>query len=163
TEHGYRVARAGAGAAHTVIHQHIPTDLPTMPVTAGATLDGDALVLTNGPDTVTRYLILPPESFTSAIRFTAGLQLDGEDGVRAAMVLIARIGLNMVLYPDGIRIHVNQHRAIDMRQRRSLEVTHRGGLIEVRVDGEVVVSNLVYRETVWERSFFGNGPDHRGT
>jgi hypothetical protein len=161
-EHGYKVARAGAGAAHTVIHQHIPADLPTVPVTAGATRDGDALVLTNGLETVTRYLILPPESFTSGVRFTAEVQLEGEDGVPAATVLIARVGLHLTLFPDGLRIHVNQHRAIDLRQRRSLDVTHRGGLIEVRVDGEIVASNLVYRETVWERSFFGNGPDHRG-
>ena len=79
------------------------------------------------------------------MRFTADVQLEGEDGVPAATVLIARIGLTMTLFPDGLRIHANQHRAIDLRQRRTVGVTHRGGLIEVQVDGTVVASNLVYR------------------
>ena len=163
TEHGYTVARAGAGAAHMVIHTAIPTDLPTVAATAGATLVDGALLLENGPETVTRYLLLPPESYTSNIRFTAEVALDGEDGIPAASILIARIGLHLMLYPDGLRIHVNQHRHLDLRRRRTLTVTHNQGLIEVHVDGELIVANLVYRETLWERSYFGNGPDHRGS
>ncbi len=162
TEHGYKVARAGAGAAHMVIHTG-PVDLPAVTETAGATLMDGALLLTNGAETTTRYLLLPPESFRSDVRFTAEVQLDGEDGVPAATVLVARIGLQVILYPDGLRIHVNQHRQVDLRQRRTISVTHHQGLIEVRVDGDLIASNLVYRETLWERSYFGNGPDHRGT
>lgn len=161
TEHGYKVARAGVGATHTVLRT-FPADLAAAPTTAGASLADGALVLENGPESVTRYLLLPPESFTSGMRFTADIQLDGTDGVPAASVLIARIGLHLVLYPDGLRIHANQHRLIDLRRRRTISVTHNAGLIEVQVDGDLVASNLVYRETLWERSYFGNGPDHAG-
>lgn len=160
-EGGYKVARGGIGPAHGVAAAEAQRP-GGFPASAGARLDGDALVLENGPETITRYLLLPPESHTSEITFTADLEVSGENGVPAATLYLMRLGLRLTVMPDGLSLGNNTWRALDMRRRRSVTVTHRGGLVEVRVDGELALANLIYREAPWERSYFGNGPDHRG-
>ena len=50
-----------------------------------------------------------------------------------------------------------------MTRWRELAVDYRDGKIEICVDGESVIRNLVFQETVLERSYFGSDPEHGGT
>ena len=170
TEHGYKVARSGAGATHAVrdapaaSRDAIPRSDPVV------SLESDCLKLQNGPDSVARYMLLPPESFTSEVRFECDIQVEGPANIPAATIQIARIGLQLAIAPDKLssggherRNHPSFHRNVDMRQKRHLSIQSSGGLLEILVDGEVILPTLVLRETLWDRSFFGNGPDHQGT
>ncbi len=163
TESGYRVSRAAQGLSHAIEGTAGPASRP--PEDA-VTLEPDALVLRNGPEAVTRYLLLPPESFTSEVSFEGDLEVDGPPGKPAATIHIARIGLNLTLAPDALTLagvsQGSSRCAVDLRRRRRLRVHHRRGPTEVSVDGEVALARLVYREEYWDRSFFGNGPDHEG-
>lgn len=160
-ESGYKVSRGGIGPAHGVAGPDAQRPGGFLR-SAGARLDSGALWLENGPDTITRYLLLPPESFASDVTFTAALEVEGEDGTAAATLSVMRLGLHLTVAPDGLSLGRNTWAHVDMRRRRTLAVTHRGGLVEVRVDGDLMLANLIYREAPWERSYFGNGPEHRG-
>ena len=171
SEQGYKVARSGAGATHVVLR-----DAPEGSDDAidrsdpGVSLESDCLRLQNGTDNVARYMLLPPESFTSEVRFDCDIQVEGPDDVPAATVQIARIGLQLSIAPNSLsaggyerRNHPSFHRNVDMRSKRQVSIRSSGGLLEILVDGEVLLPTLVLRETLWDRSFFGNGPDHGGT
>ena len=58
--------------------------------------------LQNGTDNVARYMLLPPESFTSEVRFDCDIQVEGPDDVPAATVQIARIGLQLSIAPNRL-------------------------------------------------------------
>lgn len=175
-EQGYKVSRAAVGGTHQpqAGSAVLKRDHPTPKSADGISLETDCLKMQNGPGTVTRYLLLPPESFTSEVRFECDIEVDGFPNVPAATIQIARIGLHLTVTPDRLgfeRIFLGQHershpysyRPLDMRRRRHVKVLHRGGLMEVFVDGGLWLSTLVDSEELWDRSFFGNGPDHDGT
>lgn len=167
SERGYKVARGGAGRPHSAVHDDSSAQGDVVDARGlGVGLEDGQLVLQNGPDTVTRYVLMPPESFTSQVRFECEVQVEGPDRVPAASIVIARVGVSLVIQPDGVRLSTgvsqgSDRRAVDMRQPRRVEIEHQGGLVDVRVDGQIVLSKLVY-DASGLGGFFGNGPDHRG-
>src|SRR2546430_10289380 len=54
----------------------------------------------------------------------------------------------------------NQHRNVDLCRRDTIGGHHYCGLIEWRVDGELIGANLVYREARCAPRYFGDGADH---
>ena len=166
-ERGYRVARAQAGATHSTARVQ---GRAGKRVSMGASLCDGTLLMTNDPDSVSRYLLMPPESFTSEVSFECDLQMEGPAGAPAATVQIARIGVCLTVSPDGLHLgwphrreHPSSNCQIDMRRKRHLRIHHWGGLLTISVDGEPLLYSPVLGEELWDRSFFGNGPDHQGS
>ncbi len=164
TDTGFKVGRGGAGPTHRVVRLHTPGELWPMNG-GGVTLTPAGLTLTNAPDTVSRYLLLPPESFTSRVLFEARLSIDAPPGWPAATVQIARVGVRVTLARDlvtlevGGRVHTVP---VNWTGAHTLTLSHREGLVEVAMDGTLLHPSLVFRETLWERSYFGNDPGQRG-
>src|SRR5690606_7747349 len=51
----------------------------------------------------------------------------------------------------------------DFTRKHSIRVSINRGWTQVMVDGVAVLSRLVHRLALWDRSYFGNSPDQTGT
>jgi hypothetical protein len=163
-DHGFKVARGGANATHRVAHSNGP--ISNWPIAdGGVALSEAGLTIQNGPGTVSRYLLMPPEHFSSSIRFEASIRIDAPMSWTAATIQIARLGIRLELARDWFLLSIGgsgHRRPCKLEGEHTILLTHREGLVEFSIDGEVVGSSLVYRETIWDRTYFGNDPHQRG-
>jgi hypothetical protein len=113
-----------------------------------AVLTPHALIIDNLADHECRYCLLPPESSRSEVVFEATLKVEGAPGQAAAFIAIARIGVVLYIAPDGIwtRGGIDFRKPVDMTQYHTLTLHHRHGLLQVRVDGETVINQCIFRE-----------------
>ena len=168
TEFGYKVTRATTGISHgTIMGDHMEEKDHRQRHSEGVTLHAEHLAIEASGDCVNRYMLLPPESHKSRVTFEATLQVEGAAGVAAGVVQIANIGFLLTIFPDklvltGPALKAGT-RAVDMTQKRTVRVTLNRGLTQVFVDGVSVLSRLVHRQAVWDRSYFGNSPEQAGT
>lgn len=167
-EAGYKVTRATTGISHRTIMGDSMTETGRVERhTEGVTLHDDHLEIAISEGRVNRYMLLPPESHKSRVTFEATLQVDGEAGTAAGVIQIANIGFTLTLYPDKLVLMGPAmkagHYATDMTQKRHLRISLNHGLTEIHLDGERVLSRLVHRQAIWDRSYFGNSPEHAGT
>jgi len=147
TEQGYKVSVIDTGSAQGI-----------------AILKESELVL-NGAQGNTRYGLLPPESEWSSVTLQATLRAQGEPNRACGQIQIARIGLQLTIYPDGLNLESGNpehtHRT-DMTKWRDLTIAYADGKLEIALDGDVAIRNLVYRETLWARTFIGIHEEAQG-
>ncbi len=134
-----------------------------------AKLEGDALLITNGPDLECRYTLLPPESSRSEVYFQAELRVEGPADQAVALLSLTHIGIGprstvLRIAPNWIAIgdRVDDHKPVDMTGYRRVAISHRGGLLQVAVDGQVLIQGRVH----WDNSagvqdFHGGDPMSR--
>lgn len=134
-----------------------------------ADLTSHALVIHNQPEHECRYTLLPPESSQSDVLFEATLRVEGpQDEVVAFLsvntlhwirdICVLHIAPNWIaLLPE----HASQRRPIDMTQERTVSIHHSRGLLQIKVDGEVLLSGCVFRETPRITDFRGGDPRKR--
>ncbi len=135
------------------------------PARGGATLSENTLVL-DGSCGPVRYGLLPPESEWSIVTLKVKLRAQGNPGCACGKIQIARIGVQLTIYPDGLNMesgHPEFRRRIDMTKWRDLAISYVDGKLEISVDGDVVIRNLIYRETLWARTFIGIPIDSQGS
>ncbi len=166
-EAGYKVARAGLGTSHrTIMNAGEVLGAATVRAEGGVRLEADCLVIEASAEQATRYMLLPPEGFTSTVFFEAEIAVAGQAGHAAGTIQIAHLGLYVTLYPNKVAITgaatSSGYKEIDLTQRRQLKITTRRGLTEIRIDGKVILARLVHRSTIWDRSFFGSSPEQEG-
>src|SRR5690606_15135362 len=158
---------ATTGVSHrTIMGDHMEETEYVERHSVGVTLDSDALAIEASVGHVNRYMLLPPESHKSRVTFEATVQVEGEAGVAAAVIQIANVGLLLTIFPDklvltGPALKAGT-RAVDLSRKRAIRVSVNRGLTEVSVDGEPVLSRLVHRQAIWDRSYFGNSPEQTG-
>jgi sialidase-1 len=176
-EHGYKVAIGGRNRGRGSAMGTAPLAGQAMNVPAVEVgrnqhlveLAPEALALHNKWQTPIRYHLLPPDLPATEVEFEAELRIDGSGGAKFE-VLVARVGLFLETAPGWLRLAPQRgghawmaRREVDLTRWRTLKAVHRGGLVEVFVDGESVARFTHFREAPWERSFFGSAGDHRGT
>ena len=116
-----------------------------------AALSKEALVIENGTDLECRYSLLPPESSFSTVEFESEVKVEGPDDVAVAFMSISvmqsgRGPVVLCIAPNCIAmsvIHPGTLKPIDMRCYRTVKIRHRRGLLEVLVDGELMLSSPV--------------------
>ncbi len=130
-------------------------------------LHGDALTITNGPTDGCRYVLQPPESSLSRVAFEAVLRVDGgSDAV--AFVAVSRLNYKR---GNGVVVRIGRkhltlgpyRRNVDFSRFRRVKVTHERGLLQVRVDDELLVSGYVWREDLALSVASREGPLHGRT
>ena len=131
-----------------------------------AELTGDALRIDNRPEHECRFSLLPPEGGRSEILFEAEVKVAGTEP--AAFLSLSRLRSNrgpVVLYLAGDHLSLADRRpaAVDFSRFRSVQIAHRGGLLQVRVDGEVVRSASVFHEELVLSEFMRGGALHART
>lgn len=178
-EHGYKVSIGGRnrGRATALFTSPISAQMVNVPSCDVSRnqhlveLEGGVLRIANAFETPIRYHLLPPDYRTTAVDFEAEVRVVGRENSAKFAVQIARVGIALEVAPGWLRIaaspggHARIGRAsIDMTIWRHLNVTHRGGLVDVVIDGRSVARSTSYvREQPWDRSFFGSTGDAEGT
>ena len=120
-----------------------------------AQLTNEALVIENKPDFECRYSLLPPESNHSDVVFEAVVRVEGPSRHPVAFLscgsLVSRKegGLVLNFGSDFLRLgnstRVDSFKPVDFSRYRTLTMTHKRGLLQVRVDGEVVMNDCIFR------------------
>ena len=126
-----------------------------------AELTGDALRIDNRPDHECRFSLLPPEGAHSEILFEAEVKVAGREP--AAFLSISRLRSNrgsvvLSLAGDHLSLPDRRPAPVDFSRFRTVQVSHRRGLLQVRVDGEVVRSASVFHEELVLSEFMRGGP-----
>lgn len=131
-----------------------------------AELTADALRIDNRPGHECRFSLLPPEGSRSEILFEAEVKVAGAEP--AAFLSLSRLSSNrgpVVLYLAGDHLALADRRpaAVDFSRFRTVQLSHRGGLLQVRVDGEVVRAASVFHEELVLSEFMRGGALHART
>jgi hypothetical protein len=134
-----------------------------------ASLTDGALVIDNAPENECRYTLLPPESSRSEVSFKARLTVEGPSDEPVAFLSVSALqplGGNALLRiaPNWIAFssdRPDKRVAIDMTRERTVEIRHRAGLLEARVDGKTLVFGCVFHGGLPLPEFHGANPERR--
>jgi hypothetical protein len=175
-EHGYRVAIGGHNRGRGTALGTAPLagqalNVPSVEIGRNqhlVTLMPDALRLENKWETPVRYHLLPPDHADTEVTVELELRLEGGGGPKLE-VQIARAGLFLEVAPTWLRLAPQRgghawmaRRELDLTRWCTVRAAHRGGLVEVFVDGQSVARFTHFREGPWDRSYFGSAGDHGG-
>ena len=164
-EAGYQVSLSAGGPAHRVSRAASgPEGAPRAHLDELAehvTLTGGALVIANERiDGIRLPPVFPPESSYSDVSFRGVLRATGEQGVFLRQDQAGQDRRPTCSsepdrpQPETAAGAIDQSCNIDMTRWRDLGVDYRDGKIEISVDGASVIRNLVFQETMLERSYF---------
>ncbi len=129
------------------------------------TLESDSLHIHSTPAAVTRYILLPPESYRSDVVMEGTLRVDGPADQAVAAMEVSRLGIGVRVCSNALWLY-NQRRA---DQPLSIEHTHsvnmssfhhirlqvRKGLARVKLDGKMVMELIVRDEMPLRETWFG--------
>ncbi|MAS37427.1 MAG: hypothetical protein CL610_25735 [Anaerolineaceae bacterium] len=130
-----------------------------------ADLTDDALVIHNQIEHEARYTLLPPESSFTQVNFEAELRIESSrPEASVAFMSISRLGIMLQISAGAIYLnrgrHTHQYK-VDMTQFRRIGLHHKGGWLQVKVDGETVLNRSVWREEAPAQDFHGGDPSKR--
>ena len=117
-----------------------------------AELTSEALVIENKPGHECRYSLLPPESPKSEVLLEGTVRVEGPDDASVAFLSVAGLipdGAIADIAPNGVMLAEGKHNfrvPFDMTRERDIAISHRLGMLEVRVDGETLIRYRVRRE-----------------
>jgi hypothetical protein len=137
------------------------------------TLSREALETAGDKGAVTRYTMMPPESFWSDVLFEAAVQVKGRPGEAIGCAEIGRLGVRLDLFSDGIWLHrgaidyathpTDRHAAVDLTQPRTVRLEVVRGRLLVSVDGKPLINWVVMTEAPLRETYFGRLSDHEGS
>ena len=113
------------------------------------------LTIENEKGHLCRYSLLPPESSKSEVTVEAVLKAEGPENESVAMISLCRlVGFQgpVVLYIGSRHIAISPHRyhdvykRIDMTTYKTVRMRSRRGLLEVSVDGTVLIRGWIRKE-----------------
>lgn len=124
-----------------------------------AELTSESLIIRNTKNPGCRYTLLPPESSLSEVVMEALVKVEGEQEEPVAFMSISHLGIVLRIAPRGIgtRPGVDFQKNVDMSHYRRLTLHHKGGLLRVMVDGELVISQCIFREDIPKYEWYGKG------
>lgn len=137
------------------------------------TLTREALELAGDKGAVTRYTMLPPESFWSDVLFEATLQLRGASGEPVGVVEIGRLGLRLDFCSDHLRMHrgaidytthpTDREASADFTQPRTVRLEVKRGRLLISIDGKPALNWVVMAEAPLRETYFGRLPENTGS
>ena len=167
-ESGYKIAKDRGGKSHQVSVGESEAE-----GTEGEGIDfqnvslKDENLTIEGAGGIVRYLIYPPDGPHSQVYFRAKLKADGESGEGCGTIQIARLGIQLRIYSDRLELEpgngVEYVAEADLSNWRELLIEYRSGKVEIYLDGQSLIRDLMYEETLWPaRSFFGSDEGQSG-
>jgi hypothetical protein len=135
------------------------------------TLTDEALIIHHEKSNGCRYSLLPPESARSEFLFEATLKIVGAEDEPTAIMTMETHGQHggrSVLYFSSTGLGTSfdrpdRNRPVDFSTYHHVAMRHRGGLCEVLVDGEVVISGCVFHDQGIPSEMHGASPLRRTT
>ena len=136
------------------------------------TLENDTMHIHNKPNAVTRYTLLPPESFRSDVGMETTLRVAGPPDRAIAKMVISRIGVGVEIGTNGVWLRddrrpnrpprIDEIRKVDMTREHRIGLYVRKGLVTVKVDGKTVIYRIVRDELRLQETWFGRQSDSDG-
>ena len=137
------------------------------------TLTREALELGGGKGAVTRYSMMPPESFWSDVLFEATVQVRGGSREPVGCVEIGRLGLRLDFASDQVRMHrgaidyythpTDREASADFTQPRTVRMETKRGRLLISIDGKPALNWVVMAEAPLRETYFGRLPEHAGS
>lgn len=137
------------------------------------TLTREALETAGDQGAVTRYDLMPPDSFWSDVLFETVVQVNGQPGQAIGTAQIGRLGLRLDFFSDGLWLHrgaidytthpTDRHAAADLTRPRTVTMQAKGGRLMISVDGKLVINWVIMTEAPLQETYFGRLPDHPGS
>ena len=135
------------------------------------TLEPDTLHIHSGLKAVTRYVLLPPESFRSDVLMATTLRVQGPADKPIAKMEISRLGVSLEISSSAIwlrderrpgRSGADSRHSVDMTSFHRLHLEIKKGLVTVRVDGKPVIYRIIRDEMRLRETWFGTVPEDGG-
>jgi len=134
-----------------------------------AELTPEALVIANKPEHECRYVLLPPESSQSKVLFEAELRVEGPQGEPVAFMSVSTHEwgggpLVLSIAPDWVGFsskRPDKKKPVDMTKKRTVTIRHRRGLVEILVDGKVLMCGRSKRHLPIPSDFWWYLPSKR--
>lgn len=125
-----------------------------------ATLSGEEMIVDNLPGHECRYRLLPPENAFSEVNMEATVRVEGAAGRESAFLSIAHLGVELRIAANGIwtRRGVDFLHPVDMTQFHRIGLHHSRGWLQIKVDGQTVINQCVFRESAQTGDSRGSGP-----
>ena len=130
-----------------------------------AELTADALVIQNAIEHEARYTLLPPESPFTELNYEAEVRIEASrPDEPVAFMSISRMGVLLQISAGAIYLnrgrHMHKHN-VDMTQYHRIGLHHKGGWLQVKVDGKTVLNRTIWREETPASDFWGLNPGTR--
>ncbi|MFC1717552.1 sialidase family protein [Candidatus Poribacteria bacterium] len=132
-----------------------------------AELTQEALVIESKAGHECSYTLLPPESCRSEVVLEARVRVEGQKDEAIAFLSVSGLlpqGAVVKMAPNWIMLNsaaVDYRKPVDMTYDRTVTIHHRGGLLEVKVDGKTLIPECVWRESPRLSDFRGGDPTRR--
>ena len=120
-------------------------------------IDRDALHIEVRPDAVTRYILLPPESFRSHVVMETIVRVSGPPDRPLAKIEVSRMGIGLeicsnAVWLTNVRLPAAGVPGIDSRHEtgmtsfRRIRLEAKKGLVSIQVDGQTVMNTMLMDE-----------------
>jgi BNR repeat-like domain len=132
----------------------------------------DGLTLGGGKGAVTRYDLLPPESFWSDVVFEATVSVHGPADEPCGVVQIGRLGIRLDFCSNCVWMHrgplrynlpeTDRLHYLDLTRPHAVRLEVIGGKLQVSVDGTPVMYWVIISEWPIEETYFGRAAESSG-
>lgn len=144
------------------------------------TLDGEGLHLHARPNAVTRYVVMPPESFRSDVVFDTRVRVAGPADQPHGVFEVGRLGVRLDVLSNGLWLHrgsayqgkprgfpdnvpsTDKIIRMDMTVPRRVRLDVVSGRLQVAVDGKPLMHWVVMGEVPLQETYFGRVPESTG-
>ena len=136
-------------------------------------LAAEALETAGEQGAVTRYLMMPPESFWSDVLFECTVHVQGSPGEAVGTVEIGRLGVRLDFSSDELWLHrgaidytanpTDRRARVDLTKPRAIRLAVTRGRLEVAIDQRPVIHWVVMAEAPLRETGFGRLADHSGS
>ena len=133
----------------------------------------DALHIGGAVGGVTRYVLLPPESYRSDVIIETTLRVSGTQDLPVAKVELSRMGIALEVCSNAVWLRderrgepgvprIDSRHEVDMTSYRAIRLEVRKGLASVQVDGRAVMWAILRDEMPLRETWFGRVPESEG-
>ena len=129
------------------------------------TLESNALHLRPTPGAVTRYLLLPPDSYRSDVVMEATLRVNGPPDQSVAAMEVSRLGIGVRVCSNSVWLYderrgdsrpfIEHVHPVDMRTFHHIRLQVGKGLVSVQLDGKTVIERIILDEMPLRETWFG--------
>jgi len=135
-------------------------------------LDAGVLHVRNRSGSITKYILLPLESYRSDLLMEATLRVSGPRDQPVAAMAVSRIGVAVEICSNAIwlknerrpagRPVIDSRYEADMTSFRKVRMQVRKGLLTVELDGKTVIPAVIRDERPLAETWFGRAAEAQG-
>lgn len=135
-------------------------------------LANGVLKLGGGQKSVTRYVMMPPESSWSDVMLETVVSVSGPAGQPIGTAEVSRLGLRLDFCADALLVNggtanqgipsTDRRVNVDFTKPRTVRLDVIANRVAISVDGKHALNGVIYQEQPLRETWFGRSPESRG-